>query len=88
MPKLKTSSECDDESARPDPMIQIAAMLLRLPVAGSDCGVRFAIRLLVNDGRTHLAYKAEHVVELDSEILLAAEIRPADHADHDTLVTA
>jgi transposase len=40
----------------------------------------------MKDGRTHLAYKAEHVVDLDSEILLAAEIRPADHADHDTLV--
>jgi transposase len=40
----------------------------------------------MKDGRTHLAYKAEHVVDLDSQILLAAEIRPADHADHDTLV--
>jgi transposase len=28
----------------------------------------------MKDGRTHLAYKAEHVVDLDSEILLAAEI--------------
>jgi hypothetical protein len=40
----------------------------------------------LKDGRTHLAYKAEHVVDLDSEILLAAEIRPADHADQHTLV--
>jgi transposase len=40
----------------------------------------------MKDGRTHLAYKAEHVVDLDSEILLAAEIRPADHADQHTLV--
>lgn len=40
----------------------------------------------LKDGRTHLAYKSEHVVDLDSEILLAAEIRPADHADQDTLV--
>ncbi|HEX4146336.1 MAG TPA: transposase [Pirellulales bacterium] len=40
----------------------------------------------LKDGRTHLAYKSEHVVDLKSEILLAAEIRPADHADQDTLV--
>ena len=40
----------------------------------------------MKDGRTHLAYKAEHVVDLESEILLAAEILPADHADTQTLV--
>jgi transposase len=40
----------------------------------------------LKDGRTHLAYKAEHVVDLESEILLAAEIRPADHGDPQTLV--
>ncbi len=40
----------------------------------------------MKDGRTHLAYKAEHVVDLKSEILLAAEIRPADQADSHTLV--
>jgi hypothetical protein len=40
----------------------------------------------MKDGRTHLAYKAEHVVDLESEILLAAEILPADHADTQSLV--
>ncbi len=40
----------------------------------------------MKDGRTHLAYKAEHVVELTSEILLTAEILPADQADSHTLV--
>ena len=40
----------------------------------------------MKDGTTHLAYKAEHVVDLESELVLAAEIRPADHADTDTLV--
>jgi hypothetical protein len=40
----------------------------------------------MKDGRTHLAYKAEHVVDLDSELILAAEIRPADHGDTQTLV--
>jgi hypothetical protein len=40
----------------------------------------------MKDGRTHLAYKSEHVVDLKSDLVLAAEIRPADHADTDTLV--
>jgi transposase len=40
----------------------------------------------LKDGRTHLAYKAEHVVDLTSDIVLAAEIRPADHPDTETLV--
>jgi hypothetical protein len=39
----------------------------------------------MKDGTTHLAYKAEHVVDLESELVLAAEIRPADHADTGTL---
>ena len=41
---------------------------------------------LMKDGRTHLAYKAEHVVDLDSDLVLAAEILPADQADTETLV--
>jgi transposase len=40
----------------------------------------------LKDGRTHLAYKAEHVVDLKSDLVLAAEIRPADHPDTETLV--
>ena len=40
----------------------------------------------LKDGRTHTAYKAEHVVDLKTDLVLAAEIRPADHADTDTLV--
>lgn len=39
----------------------------------------------MKDGRTHLAYKAEHVVDLDSEVILAAEIYPADVSDTQTL---
>src|SRR5215207_11336144 len=39
----------------------------------------------MKDGTTHLAYKAEHVVDLASDLVLAAEIRPADHADTATL---
>lgn len=40
----------------------------------------------MKDGRTHLAYKAEHVVDLDADLVLAAEIRPATAADTVTLV--
>ena len=40
----------------------------------------------MKDGRTHLAYKAEHVVDLKSDIVLAAEIRKADEGDPQTLV--
>jgi len=40
----------------------------------------------LKDGRTHLAYKAEHVVDLKSDVILAAEIYPADHGDTQTLV--
>ena len=32
----------------------------------------------MKDGRTHLAYKAEHVVDLKSDLVVAADIRPAD----------
>ena len=40
----------------------------------------------MKDGTTHLAYKAEHVVDLGSEFVLAAGIYPADQADPATLV--
>jgi len=40
----------------------------------------------MKDGTTHLAYKAEHVVDLDCDIVLAAEIRPTTHRDTQTLV--
>jgi hypothetical protein len=39
----------------------------------------------MKDGTTHLAYKAEHVVDLDSDLVLAAEIHPATAADTTTL---
>jgi transposase len=40
----------------------------------------------MKDGTTHLAYKAEHVVDLDSEFVLAASVHPADQGDPATLV--
>jgi transposase len=39
----------------------------------------------MKDGRTHLAYKAEHVVDLKSDLVLSAEIYPANQADTATL---
>jgi transposase len=40
----------------------------------------------MKDKRTHLAYKAEHVVDLDSEFVVAAPVYTADQSDPATLV--
>jgi transposase len=40
----------------------------------------------MKDGRTHLAYKAEHVVDLESDLVLGAEIYAADRGDTETMV--
>jgi len=40
----------------------------------------------MKDGTTHLAYKAEHVVDLQTELVLAAPIYPADQPDSATLL--
>jgi transposase len=40
----------------------------------------------MKDGRTHLAYKAEHVVDLATDLVLSAEVHHANRADVDTLV--
>ena len=39
----------------------------------------------MKDGRTHLAYKAEHTVDLDTELIVAAEIYHANQSDQDTI---
>ena len=39
----------------------------------------------MKDGTTHLAYKAEHAVDLDTEMIVAAEIYHADYGDTQTL---
>ena len=39
----------------------------------------------MKDGTTHLAYKAEHVVDLDTNLILAAEVYHADQSDQQTL---
>ena len=40
----------------------------------------------MKDGTTHLAYKAEHVVDLKTELILAAAVYPADQPDSATLL--
>src|SRR5262249_16231039 len=48
-----------------------------------DPGSRIA---KMKEGRTHLAYKAEHVVDLQSQFVLAATIHHADEPDPETMV--
>jgi len=40
----------------------------------------------MKDGTTHLAYKAEHVVDLQTELIVAAPVYPADQPDSATLL--
>jgi transposase len=42
----------------------------------------------MKNGRTHLAYKAEHVVDLETDIVLAATVRAADVGDTETLLAS
>jgi len=39
----------------------------------------------MKDGTTHLAYKAEHVLDIESELVLSATITPANHGDAETM---
>ena len=38
----------------------------------------------MKDGRTHLAYKAEHAVDLETEAIVASKVTPADQGDTTT----
>ena len=42
----------------------------------------------MKDGRTHLAYKAEHTVDLETDLVLSAEVHRADRGDPETLLEA
>jgi len=42
----------------------------------------------MKDSRTHLAYKAEHTIDLESEFILDASVYHADEADSATLLTS
>jgi transposase len=52
-------------------------------VSRSDAEARIT---KMKDGRTHLAYKAEHVVDLKSDLVLATEVYQADQSDQETMV--
>jgi len=39
----------------------------------------------MKDGTTHLAYKAEHAVDLETDVVLSASIYYGDHADYESL---
>jgi transposase len=39
----------------------------------------------MKDGRTHLAYKAEHTIDLETELILSAEVYHANEADAATI---
>jgi len=41
----------------------------------------------MKDGTTHLAYKAEHAVDVDSGMIVAAAIEPAGSADGETVIS-
>lgn len=51
-------------------------------VSGTDPEAKIA---KMKDGTTHLAYKPEHAVDLDTGAVVAAEIYPADEGDTTTL---
>ena len=46
----------------------------------------------MKDGRTHLAHKAEHAVDLDTEAIVAVTVQPADRGDtasiYETVIAA
>ncbi len=39
----------------------------------------------MKDGRTHLAYKLEHAIDLETELIIAADVYTADQSDSPTL---
>ena len=51
-------------------------------VSPNDTDARIA---KMKDGRTHLAYKAEHAVDLETEMVVAAEVYRTDQGDPETL---
>jgi hypothetical protein len=54
-------------------------------VSKTDADARIA---RLKDGRTRLAYKAEHVVDMESGVVIAAEIHDADRGDTATVVAS
>jgi transposase len=73
----------DEEVRRYDKSRKDKKVSNREWVSSTDPGSRIA---QMKDGRTHLAYKAEHVVDLKSDLVLGAEIYEADRGDTQTMV--
>jgi transposase len=72
----------DEELRRFDKKRQGKTMSNEDWVSPSDADAKIT---KMKDGTTHLAYKAEHVVDLETELVLAAEIHPANSADSATV---
>ena len=76
----------DADGRRPDPAGPPAqgqaAVERRTGLAPTDPEAKIA---KLKDGRTRLAYKPEHAVDLDTGAIVAAEIHPADEGDTTTL---
>lgn len=52
-------------------------------VSSTDCDARI---MKMKDGTTHLAYKTEHTVDVESEFILDATVYYGDEGDADTLL--
>jgi len=74
--------EDDDDLRRYDKKRKKKGVSNKDWVSGSDPESRI---MRMKTGRTHLAYKAEHALDLDSELVLAAEIYAGDVADGDSM---
>lgn len=72
----------DDELRRFDKQRKNKTVSNEEWVSETDPDARIA---RMKDGTTHLAYKAEHVVDLESDVILAAEVYHADQGDTQTL---
>ena len=78
----KDETPSDDELRRFDKQRKDKKVSNEEWVSETDPEARIA---KMKDSTTHLAYKAEHVVDLESEMIVAAEIYHADQADTQTL---
>ena len=73
----------DEELRRFDQKRQDKKVSNEVWVSSSDPDSRIA---KMKDGRTHLAYKVEHAVDLETNVVVAATVHAADQADSHTLV--
>ncbi|MGH7863389.1 MAG: transposase [Candidatus Binataceae bacterium] len=73
----------DDELRRFDQKRQGKKVSNQEWVSSTDSDSRIA---KMKDGRTHLAYKVEHAVDLETNLVVAATVHAADQGDAQTLV--